>query len=457
VQTPELRLPLLRGERIDGYEVVAEVGHGGMAAVYAVRKSGPGGFDKLLAVKILLPYLASDEQISRTVLDEARIAASIHHPNVVQVLDVGSIRGVPYIAMEFLRGRSLSAVMRKGGMSRGAVLHVLSQAASGLFAAHRACTFDGAPLGVIHRDVSPQNIHVGYNGVAKLVDFGIASARGRLAETRSDIVKGKLGYLSPEQILRAASIGQGVDIWAFGVLAWEALAGRRLFFMPDEGSTLWRVLNEAIPPLSDVPKSVSRLVMSCLERDPAARLSNAGEIARELSAAARQDGVHTIEDVAAEVQKLFAVEQALEQERLRAALSAEPRQIKEPEPVSSFVTPVGPLKPRKRRLWIALGASIGVAVGAAAVFAVSASRRPAVESGSEHRVASEPPASGSAEPALPAPTNAASSLASASEPRAEGPAITATAQPRAVRKPAGLPSPSADPARVGPLQKSPYR
>jgi eukaryotic-like serine/threonine-protein kinase len=454
VQTPELRLPLLPGDRIDLYEVVAEVGHGGMAAVYAARKSGPGGFDKLLALKILLPHLATDEQVSRTVLDEARIAACIHHPNVVEVFDVGSICDVPYIAMEFLRGRSLSAALRKGGISRGAILHLLAQAASGLGAAHRACALDGSPLGVIHRDVSPQNIHVGYNGVAKLVDFGIASARGRLAETRSDVVKGKLGYLAPEQILRDQPVGQNVDIWAFGVVAWEALAGRRLFYASDEGSTLWRVLNEPITPPPDVPKAVARIVMACLERDPAARLADAREIARELSAAALADGVHTIEDVAAEVQKLFAVEQAVEQDRLKTALGSEPRKLREPEPASSFVMPLGPSKRPKRALWIALGASAFVTLAAAAVLALSSgARRPVEGDAPARQSASEPRSGDSAEP-TPAPSVTASAAASVTS--APAPASTATQRPRAQRPPARPPSPVEEPERVGPLQKSPY-
>jgi eukaryotic-like serine/threonine-protein kinase len=459
VQTPELRLPLLPGDRIDLYEVVAEVGHGGMAAVYAARKSGPGGFDKLLALKILLPHLATDEQVSRTVLDEARIAACIHHPNVVEVFDVGSICDVPYIAMEFLRGRSLSAALRKGGISRGAILHLLAQAASGLGAAHRACALDGNPLGVIHRDVSPQNIHVGYNGVAKLVDFGIASARGRLAETRSDVVKGKLGYLAPEQILRNQPIGPGVDIWAFGVVAWEALAGRRLFYTSDEGSTLWRVLNEPITPPPDIPKSVSRIVMACLERDPAARLADAREIARELSVAALAEGVHTIEDVAAEVQRLFAVEQAVEQERLKTALGSEPRQIREPEPASSFVMPLGPSKRPKRALWIALGASAFVTLAAAVMLALSSGAgRPVESDAAARRSASEPRWSDSAQ-AAPAPSATASvavSVNSAAPPLPPAPASTATQRPRPQRPPARPPTPAEEPARVGPLQKSPY-
>jgi eukaryotic-like serine/threonine-protein kinase len=447
---PELRLPLAPGEHVDEYQVVGEVGRGGMAMVYAVQKCGPGGFGKLLALKIVLPHLASDEHAARMVLDEARIAASIHHPNVVEVLDVGSARGVPYIAMEFLRGRSLAAVLRKGGLSRGALFHVLAQAASGLGAAHRACALDGAPLGIIHRDVSPQNVHVGYNGVAKLVDFGIASARGRLAETRSDVLKGKLAYLAPEQLLRNVPIGNGVDIWALGVVVWEALSRRRLFHAPDEGSTLWRILNDDVPALSsvvaDAPKAITRLVARCLERDPAARISDAAEISRELLVAARAEGVHSIEDVAAEVQRLFAVELAVEEDRLRTALSGSPRVLREAEPASSFEIAT-PIRERpKRRVLIGLAASVGVVVAGVAVFTSMRGSAPPSRSIAPSSAARAPPPIQPPPPAAPAP-----SVTSATAASARPPSQKPVARPSTTKRPTAQ-----KPERVGPLQKNPY-
>lgn len=469
-----LRLPLSRGEQIGGYEVVAEVGRGGMAAVYAVRKEGPGGFDKLLAVKLLLPHLANDEAVSRTVLDEARIAAYIHHPNVVEVMDIGSAQGVPYILMEYLRGQSLSAVLRKQGLSRGARLHVLSQAAAGIAAAHHACATDGTPLKVIHRDVSPQNVHVGYNGVAKLVDFGIASARGRLTETRSDMVKGKIGYLAPEQILRAP-VGQAVDIWALGVVCWEALAGRRLFYAADEGATLWRILNEPAPPLTsaapDVSRAVARLVAGCLVKDPAQRLNDARGIARELAAAAREEGIHTIEDIAAEMQQAFQLELALEQDRLRAALSAEAPKLRDPEPTNAFdasVTPITPstlAQPRPRPRWkLALGATVALLVAASVLLALKSVRLSPTDAAQAARSSGGAPEELEplAAPPQPAATVEESPSVLTPAPPADdaaarqSPPVTPSAPTVKPPTPRKVRAPSPAGGRVGPLQKSPY-
>lgn len=363
------------GNVIGGYVVLGEVGHGGMSVIFAVRRAGPGGFGKLMALKMLLPHLATDAEFAATMLDEARITASIVHPNVVEVFDVGYFGSQPYIVMEFLQGRSLASVMKKGRLSLAGVLRILVKTVEGLAAAHATRGLDGVALEVAHRDVSPQNVHVGYNGIVKLVDFGVASALGRLAHTRSDAIKGKVAYLAPEQILRNIEEIQRVDVWAFGVVAWEALAQRRLFKAQDDGATLWSVLHADIPNLASVapkvPGSISKLVMSCLQREPAAR-PHAAALAAGLAAAAHSTGTwQSSAALTTELQQMFEVERAVEQERLRMALRAEPSPLREDETGSSisepFSQPVAPPTP-KRAAHLALGL-FAVLLGLAVVFA----------------------------------------------------------------------------------------
>ncbi len=316
------------GDVVDRVEVVAEIARGGMAAVYAVRRTGIGGFDKILALKAMLPHLADEAQPVERFLDEARIASQISHPSVIHVLDVGTHDGLPYLLMEFLRGQSLSSTARKAKqckrrLSLGFRLGVLARAAEGLAGAHQTLGSDASPLGVVHRDVSPQNIHIGYDGTVKVVDFGIAAARGRIASTQSGEFRGKLAYASPEQIRRNSAIDARTDVWALGVVAWELLAARRLFRGEDEPATLYNVLEMEVPDLvsvaPEVPKDVSEWVARCLLRDVAERPTDLDEFARVLDMAAVQANGGRRADVAKEMDELFREERAREDERLAAA------------------------------------------------------------------------------------------------------------------------------------------
>ncbi|MBX3125752.1 MAG: serine/threonine protein kinase [Polyangiaceae bacterium] len=326
-RAPEPALPR-PGDEIERYSVIGEVARGGMAAVFAVRRSGIGGFDKVLALKMMLPNLASEAQAVERFLDEARIASHIAHANVIQVFDVGTHLGAPYLVMEFLRGQSLAAVTRKAKKSRhtlslGLRLGVLARAAEGLAAAHGTAGADGHPLGIVHRDVSPQNIHIGYTGEVKVVDFGIAAARGRIASTQSGEFRGKLAYAAPEQIRRDVAVDARADAWALGVVAWELLAQRRLFRGEDESNTLFNVLQLEVPALRtvapDVPPEVASVVMRCLERDVSLRPESLDELASifDLAAVAASGGRRA--DVAREMEHLFREDRAREDERLAAA------------------------------------------------------------------------------------------------------------------------------------------
>jgi serine/threonine-protein kinase len=320
------------GETVDRYRVVAEVAHGGMAAVYAVQRSSIGGFEKLLALKVMLPHLASDAHFVDMFLDEAKIASQIQHPNVVQVLDVGLHERRPFILMEFLRGQSLSQLIQRAQKSAEPVsaavwMAILAQASEGLHAAHETCGSDGKPLGIVHRDVSPHNVFVGYDGQVKVVDFGVAAARGRASGTLTGEVKGKLAYLAPEQFDRSWPVTRATDVWALGVIAWEIFAGRRLFATGDEATTIWNVLNQPIERLGklapDLPPSVARAIAACLSRQPDRRPATTKEVALVLGSELGQNAA-TSAEIAAVMERLFGAERLLEADRLSAKASTVP-------------------------------------------------------------------------------------------------------------------------------------
>jgi serine/threonine-protein kinase len=339
------------GDTIDRYRVISEVAHGGMAAVYAVQRSSIGGFEKLLAMKVMLPHLATNAHFVDMFLDEARIASQIQHPNVVQVIDVGLHERTPFILMEFLRGQSLSRLVHRVRESQTQVpiqvwLTILAQAAEGLHAAHETLGPDGVALGIVHRDVSPHNVFVGYDGQVKVVDFGIAAARGRLSETHSGEVKGKLAYLAPEQLDRAGALTRAADIWALGVVAWEIFAGRRLFAAKDEANTIWNVLNQPVEDIERIsprlPESAARVLSLSLSRQISRRPPTAREVARAYHAAASDLG--SSRDAASVMERLFAAERAVETERLAAAQRrGPPPPLRESDPTSDEALQARPI------------------------------------------------------------------------------------------------------------------
>jgi serine/threonine-protein kinase len=417
----EAQLPR-SGDTVDRYAVVMEIARGGMAVVYAIRRASLGGFDKLLALKLLLPHLAGERRFVDMFLDEARIAARIAHPNVVQTLDVGEHAGLPFIVMELLRGQTLSRVLKQGPVPLGFSLANLAQAAEGLHAAHRAVGEDGAPLQIVHRDVSGQNIHVGYDGAVKVLDFGIAAARGRLAATRTGELKGKLSYLAPEQVTRLRPVDHRADVWALGVVAWEALVGRRLFVAADEGTTLWNVVNLQVPALRsvapEVPAPVAACIMACLERDPARRLADCGRFVETVGAAAARLGFATPAARERVMAALFVAERAVEEERLAAALRAAPASLVDREPgTPAAPTVAGHRRPARR--WRLPAALAAVVLTGAIVAAVALSGARSFRPGA---LAAVPPAPGATPPA----------------PAAPPPAAAATRPAAAATRPAGL-------------------
>jgi serine/threonine-protein kinase len=277
--------------RIGRYELAALLGSGGMASVWLARLTGPGGFGRVFALKRLHPHLAQEPELATMLLDEARIAARLRHPNVVPILDVISDGQQVALVMEYVPGVPLNALLsRLRRDEERAPLDVASAMMTGLLAglaaAHDAMDPSGAPLNIIHRDVSPQNVIVGQDGVVRLLDFGVAKARGRLMSTRGDQLKGKLAYMAPEQ-LAGAPLDRRVDLHAAAIVLWEVLVGTPLFAAEDEAATLGRVfLHQVSAPgtlVEGVPPALDQIVLRGLDKDPARRFARAEEMAAALA------------------------------------------------------------------------------------------------------------------------------------------------------------------------------
>jgi serine/threonine-protein kinase len=253
------------------YRIVDEIGIGGMASVHLARMDGPGGFQKWVAIKKIHPHLVEDESFVQMFLDEARVAARISHPNVATVFDLGKHEDTYWIAMEYLHGEPLREVMRRTeelgtAMPPEIACRVIADAAEGLHAAHELLGKNGEKLGLVHRDVTPHNLFVTYDGVTKVVDFGIAKFASRMSHTRAGTLKGKLAYMSPEQV-HGEGIDRRTDIFALGVVLWELTTGQRLFRMESDLDTLAKVQECNVPR----PSTLIVCVTSAAQRRCASR------------------------------------------------------------------------------------------------------------------------------------------------------------------------------------------
>ncbi len=273
------------------YEVLCLLATGGMASVHLARAAGIGGFEKLLVIKRILPHAAKDESFIQMFLDEARIAATLDHANVAHVFDVGSAHGDVFLAMEFLHGHDLRSVVRRvdGPLPIGPALAIAISMCAGLHYAHDKRGPDGQLLGLVHRDVSPSNVVVTYDGSVKVIDFGIAKATNRLGETVSGVLKGKPGYMSPEQCLGDREIDRRSDVFCVGIVLYELTTGTRLF--GDKGSEfaqLREIVEVDVAPPSRVvagyPPELERIVVKALRREPNDRYQTALELQRDLEA-----------------------------------------------------------------------------------------------------------------------------------------------------------------------------
>lgn len=272
----------LEGRRVGPYLLGPQVGRGGMGVVHLA--TDPAG--RRLAVKLLHPHLCDDPELARMFYDEARVAQLVDHPNVCRVTDFGRHGELLYLAMEHLQGAPLSEVLRqRGPLPIWMAARVVADAARGLHSAHELRDEHGQPLGLVHRDVSPQNVFVSYDGMAKVLDFGVARTRGRIASTAQGVLKGKLSYMSPEQV-EELPIDRRADVWALGVILWEAIAGARLFDRGNHLDVARAVLTADVPPLRErrpgCPPELEAIVDKALQEEPMRRYASAGELADAL-------------------------------------------------------------------------------------------------------------------------------------------------------------------------------
>jgi serine/threonine-protein kinase len=274
------------------YELIGSLARGGMATVYLARHSGEAGFQRLYAIKVLHAHLSDDEAFVDMMLDEARLAARLHHPNVVPIVDLGTQDGAHYVVMEYIEGCSFSALLSKHRDERPAriIVPIVLDALAGLHAAHTLTDDDGNPMNLVHRDVSPQNVLVGVDGTARLIDFGVAKAESRIHSTRPGQMKGKLAFMAPEQVKNASKADRRSDIFSAGVMLWSALTGRKLFLADSDAETLHNILHLEIAPPSTMghkpAAALDAVVLRALERDPEKRFQTALEMEEALREAA---------------------------------------------------------------------------------------------------------------------------------------------------------------------------
>jgi serine/threonine protein kinase len=305
-------LSLRESPHFGKYSVVHRIGVGGMAEVFKCRLSGIGGFSKLVVIKRMRPMLASDPSFLDMFFDEARIAANLCHPNIVQTYEIDLAEGLPYIAMEYVRGPTLSLVnrqeRRRREPCRGFVARVLAGICAGLHYAHKAADEQGRALNIIHRDVSPQNVIISMDGMPKLLDFGVAKARGQLSRTQAGLLKGKVKYMAPEQFVIGGPVTSAVDVFAVGICLYEATTltlpysgDGELELMRNVATGNYKRPSEVVPGFD--PR-LEELILWAMAPDPARRCPDAATLQRALEEYADREGVAPI-DVARYLHSLF--------------------------------------------------------------------------------------------------------------------------------------------------------
>ncbi len=331
-------------ERLGRYELVEQLGVGGMAEIFKARCTGPGGFQRTVVVKRILPANTADPAFVRMFVSEAKILGMLHHPNVIQAYDFGESGGTLFLVLEYVDGPSLAdtlSVLKEAG--RPIPITVACQIAHDVCRAlehvHNLLDADGAPLNVVHRDVTPSNILLTATGSAKLLDFGVAKYRASQARSQVGTIKGKPAYLAPETLDRR-EIDHRADIFSLGIVLHELLTGEPLFEGENHQITFYRVLNMEIPPPSrvrpEVPPELDAIVLKALERDRDRRYQTAQEMARDLDALLAAQGSRAEEAIAfvQELAGLLAARQPPEIprfEQLQETHETGPTEVTEPE------------------------------------------------------------------------------------------------------------------------------
>ena len=323
--------PLAAGAKLGRYEILAKLAAGGMAVVYVARASGVAGFERLVAIKVLHANLAHEEEFIKMFLDEARLAARIRHPNVVPTIDISDSDEAGYfIVMDYIEGDHLGQILGAAHKANEKLpvpvtLRIIGDALGGLGAAHDLTDENGKHLHLVHRDVSPHNIMVGRDGVARLTDFGVAKAEDRLTHTRDGQVKGKLAYMAPEQAASGQTDSRS-DLFSMGVILWESITGRRLFRAESTAATLHKLLHDEIPAPSTVDPALAPLdgvLQKALARDLAQRYQTAEEFANGIEeAASAVGGMSSLRAVSKAVKQHAAVKIKRDKKLIDDAISS---------------------------------------------------------------------------------------------------------------------------------------
>jgi serine/threonine protein kinase len=323
------------------YYLLERINVGGMAEVFKAKTVGVEGFERIVALKRILPSIAEDEEFITMFIDEAKIAVQLQHANIAQIFDLGKVDDSYFIALEYVNGRDLRGIfddLRKQGqvMPMPQVCHLIMQLCEGLDYAHNKRDAQGRDLNLVHRDVSPQNVLIGYEGEVKLIDFGIAKAAGKASKTQAGILKGKFGYMSPEQV-RGLPIDRRSDIFALGIVLYEMLTSERLFIGESDFSTLEKVRNvEIIPPSSfnaDIPEKLERIVLKALEKNVEDRYQNAIDLHDDL-----QMFMHSVGQFASRKDLSAWMKRAFSEEMPQAGDSSEFEEVEEIDDVELLHT-----------------------------------------------------------------------------------------------------------------------
>jgi serine/threonine-protein kinase len=420
---------------VDRYILCEPIAVGGMATVYFARQRGAAGFSKAVAIKRMRPDLVHEREFVDLFVDEARLASRVRHANVVSVTDVVASGDELLLVMEYLHGESLARLFAAANRERRRVppaiaVALISNVLHGLHAAHEAKGETGEPLGIVHRDVSPQNVIVGVDGIARVADFGIARAAGQIHATDEGKTRGKAGYSAPEQ-LRGGKVTRQIDLWAACALLWEVLVGRRLFEGESQAAVVAAVLTEPIEPpglhVPELPEELDDVILRGLDRDPKRRPETALELATALERALLPAGPAVVGAWVKELAREDLEKRELTVRRIEAGLAEEPPEASpataaaDAAGTGSLATSRSPtIEPtassRSRGLVIgAAAAVIAVVVGALASTAARGTRAPE--------------ASASSAPAREAPPSASAIVAAQPEPSASTVPLIASAPP----------------------------
>jgi len=450
------------------YRLLGALGTGGMADVYLAVADGPEGFRKLCVLKLLKETMVQDEDYRAMFLDEARLAARLNHPNVVQTFEVGETHGRLMIAMEYIEGQPVTRVRRRLQPEQfplTATVSILCDVLDALEYAHQLTDFDGSVLGIVHRDVSPHNIILGYDGRVKLVDFGIAKSSAAIQETQAGVLKGKIGYMAPEQASMRDLDGRA-DVFAVGVILWEAIAGRRLTEGVQARDVLIRRVEGTEPRIADVVPSVDPQLAWICDRamacQPADRFASAAALQAELEVWMKQRGEPSRKELSKTLRDAFTVEReqlrALVEQRIgdssnmsgaRQSLSLSiPSSQRNPTPEPSVsitahkpppsTVSIAPLTPAALRRTVPglviAGVVVSVALGLAATIYVATTTHGPVLPDAPSHASVLPPSPAPTEPLLilpsdPPPPSAPASSVSATPVRPGRPVFAAPVRP----------------------------